>query len=50
MPNEQGKPYSITESAIALHEFFTSLVQAGFDETQAIYLTAQVIAAGKGQQ
>lgn len=48
MSDEQPRqPFSITESAIALHEFFTSLVQAGFDETQALVLTAQVIAGGK---
>lgn len=47
---EPHKPYSINESALALHEFYLGLVQAGFTAAEAIFLTAQVILGGKGQQ
>jgi hypothetical protein len=44
---EPRKPFSIMDSAIALHEFYTNLMQAGFTAEQALYLTAQAILGGK---
>lgn len=35
-----GSPLSLNESAIAIHEFYSSLVKAGFTEEQAMTLTA----------
>ena len=37
--------FSMKESAIAVHEYFTSLQEAGFTEAQALYLTAEVVKA-----
>jgi hypothetical protein len=47
MPDEPRKPFSISESAVALHEFYISLVSAGFTPEQALFLTAQAILGGK---
>jgi hypothetical protein len=41
------KHFSIQDSAIALHEFYTNLIEAGFTKEEAIYLTAQAILGGK---
>lgn len=48
MPDQPRKPFSLQESAIALHEFYSNLIQAGFTPEQALYLTAQVILANRG--
>jgi hypothetical protein len=34
-------------AAMSAHEMFTSLVKAGFTESQALYLTGRVIAASQ---
>lgn len=49
MSDEQPKPkhFSINDSAIALHEFYTNLIAAGFTAEQALFLTAQAILGGK---
>ena len=35
----------LTTAAIHYHEWFTSLLNAGFNESQALYLTGQSLAA-----
>lgn len=42
------KPLSIAEAAVALHESFLSLLRAGFDEKQALYLVAQMVRPQQG--
>lgn len=34
------------QGAISLHEFFMSLLVAGFNESQALYLTARLLKDG----
>jgi hypothetical protein len=51
MLNEDYSANTLTEAAIALHEFYLSLITAGFDEDQAMYLVGAVVqtqAAGVG--
>ena len=42
MADDEKKPFSIAESAVAMHEMFLSLVKAGFKERQALYLLGQI--------
>ncbi len=35
---------TLSEAAIALHEFFISLLSAGFSPDQAIYLVGEIVA------
>jgi len=44
----QDVPLTLAESAIGLHEFYTSLVDAGFDEDQALYLVAELLSGQAG--
>jgi len=41
-------PLTLAESAIGLHEFFISLITAGFSEDQAIYLVAELLSSQAG--
>lgn len=41
------RPGNLTAAAIAMHEIFTSLLEAGFTEQQALYLTAQMTMGGR---
>lgn len=43
-----GQPLSIAEGAVGLHELFTSLVNAGFTENQALYLVGQAMRGAGG--
>lgn len=45
-PEETGQPFDIRTGAIMAHEWFTSLKDAGFSETQAVYLVGCVITGG----
>lgn len=36
---------TLTDSAVALHELFLTLQQAGFSEAHALYLAGQVLSA-----
>jgi hypothetical protein len=38
----------LAKGAAQLHEFFASLVQAGFTEAQALYLTGRALSAQAG--
>jgi hypothetical protein len=38
---------ALAAGAAATHEMFLSLVRAGFTEQQALYIIAQILAAGK---
>jgi hypothetical protein len=40
----------LQESAVSLHEYFTSLIGAGFYRQEALYLCGQVLQAGIGKQ
>lgn len=42
--------YSMTESAIGLHEFFTSLIAAGFTESQAMQIVCAAIQSRNGDE
>jgi len=44
----EQQPLSLAETAIAVHELFTSFVDAGFTEEQAMYLVAEVVVSGRG--
>ncbi|MDA3643817.1 hypothetical protein LZ318_11740 [Saccharopolyspora indica] len=37
---------SMVEAALALHEYYTSLIEAGFSEGQAFELTKMMITGG----
>lgn len=37
----------MAEAAATMHELYLSLVEAGFTEMQALYMTAQIAAAQK---
>lgn len=39
--NEFASPAHV--AALALHEMFTTLVEAGFDEKQALFLVAEML-------
>jgi hypothetical protein len=47
MPDQ---PFSMSESAVAIHELFVSLTAAGFTERQALYLIAQTVILGDQSQ
>jgi hypothetical protein len=40
----------LQESAANLHEYFMSLMEAGFERHEALYLVGQVLQAGIGKQ
>lgn len=40
------QPMSMRDSAIAMHEAYTSFLQAGFSHGDALYLTACVLCGG----
>jgi len=39
---------SLRESAVAMHEFYLSFLEAGFDESQALYLVGQLLRGSQG--
>jgi len=41
---DKQAPFTLAETAIALHEFYLSLVEAGFDDEQAMYLVGEILA------
>lgn len=41
-------PFSMAESAHAVHEMFVSLQAAGFTEPQALYIVAQMVRPQQG--
>jgi len=45
---EEQPALTLAETAIALHELFTSFVDAGFTEEQALYLVAEVMVSPIG--
>lgn len=36
-------PYTMRESAVALHEYYTSLRDAGFKQNEAMFIIGQMI-------
>jgi len=43
---EEGFDFEVSpalNAAIAMHEMFETLIQAGFDEKQALYLVAEML-------
>lgn len=48
-PAEPADPFTaMATMAASLHEMFVAWTNAGFTETQALYLTAQALTGGKG--
>lgn len=43
-------PLSLADSAVAMHELFLSLVQAGFTERQGLFLISQILREAAGGQ
>ncbi|WP_435109810.1 hypothetical protein [Nocardiopsis synnemataformans] len=43
--SEHQPQMTMRESAIAMHEAFTSYMEAGFNRTEALYLTACMLRA-----
>lgn len=39
-------PFDVRTACVLAHEYFTSLLAAGFNQRQAAYLTASVLAGG----
>lgn len=39
---------SLTTAAVAMHEFYLSLIEAGFTEEQALKLTAELLKTPRG--
>lgn len=42
--SKEQPPFTLAETAIALHELFISLTSAGFTEDQAMYLLGEIVA------
>lgn len=43
------QPFTMAESAAALHELFLSLMSAGFTEKQALIILGHMLAGAKGE-
>ena len=48
MNSEEMPPMTLEESAIGLHEYYLSLINAGFTDDQAMYLIGEIVASSVG--
>lgn len=49
MSEETPEPFSkLAESAVQMHEWFGSLIEAGFTEEQALTLMAKIVMQARG--